>query len=56
MEKDKITIPSEYYQDLKDNLNAYKTAINLIKEEIDNKERIKEVLEELENELKSNVG
>lgn len=39
-------IDEEYYQAMKDNLEAYKVAI----------ESIKEILEDLENELKSNVG
>lgn len=39
-------IDEEYYQAMKDNLDAYKVAI----------EAIKEILEELDNELKANVG
>ena len=51
-----IKISEEYYQDMKDNLEAYKIAIDVIKEDIEDTERIKRVLEDLEDELKNNVG
>ena len=53
---DYIKVEEEYYQAMKDNLEAYKTAIDIIKEDVEDVERIKSVLEDLEDELKDNVG